>query len=364
MNYFIGHFKRLDWKLIISALVLSCIGLLLIYSISMGREDFSNFYKQVAFLVIGFSLMISLSFIDWRGLKDNSYLILTLYFICLLLLVGLFFFAPETRGINGWYRLGVVSLDPIGLTVIVLIILLAKFFSKRHVEMYKLHHIILSGFYIAIPFVLIAIQPNLGSALILVAIWIGILIISGIKLKHFFLLILCGLLIFTLGWLFFMKDYQKNRITSFLRPDTETLGMNWSQTQSKIAIGSGGILGQGFAKGSQTQNGFLSEPHTDFIFSVLGEEFGVVGSAATLLLLMFMLWRIIRTSIHSQSNFPRLFALGLAIFIFSQAFINIGMNLGITPVIGLPMPLVSYGGSNLLAIFAGLGILQSIRVNT
>jgi rod shape determining protein RodA len=363
MQYIINHLKRLDWKLIFLAIALCSIGFAAICSISIGRGDFSNLEKQVIFFIVGIILMFTLSFIDWRGFKENPYLILILYFICIVLLAGLLTFGPQTRGIRGWYRLGFFSFDPIGAMIIVLIILLSKFFSKRHIEMYKLRHILLSGFYALLPFALIAKQPNLGSALMLVAIWIGILVVSGIKLRQFFLLIICGILMFGIGWSFLLRDYQRNRITSFLNPDAEVLGMNWSQTQSRIAIGSGGVFGQGFSKGSQTQNGFLSEPYTDFAFSAFAEEFGIAGILAMLVLLVLLLWRILKMALAADSNFSRIFASGLAIFIFSQAFINIGMNLGVLPVIGLPMPFVSYGGSNLLAIFAGIGILQSMIAN-
>ena len=229
--------------------------------------------------------------------------------------------------------------------------------------MYKLPHIFLSGFYVLIPFLLIARQPDLGSALILVALWIGVLVVSGIKLRHFFILVFCGILITSLSWIFFLKEYQKERVVSFLAPQVETLGINWSQTQSRIAIGSGGIWGQGLGRGSQTQYGFLSEPYTDFIFSAIAEEFGLVGVSFILFLFTFLIGRIMRIAVSAKSNFPRLFAFGFAIVLFSQLFIHIGMNLGILPVIGLPLPLISYGGNNLIAVFIGLGILQSIRTH-
>lgn len=360
----INYLKKIDWILIASVLLLTVIGTILIISISLSEGDFLNLKKQIIFIIIGFFLMIIFGFFDWRGLKDNPYFVLVLYAICNLFLFGLFLFTSEIRGVKGWYKIGPFSFDPIGGTTIVLIVILAKFFSKRHVEMYKLWHIILSGFYVLIPFILIARQPDLGSALILLVIWVGILIISGIKLKHFIVLGFVGIVVFTASWLFFLKDYQKNRVLSFLQPEQEILGINWSQTQSKIAIGSGGLFGQGFGKGSQTQYGFLSEPHTDFIFSALAEEFGLFGVFILLSLFSILFWRIMRIAFLASSNFPRLFAVGLALFIFSQMLIHIGMNLGVLPVIGLSLPFVSYGGSNLIALFAGLGILQSIRVNS
>jgi len=262
----------------------------------------------------------------------------------------------------GWYKIGFLSLDPIEFTKLILIVLLAKYFSMRHVEMYRFRHIIFSGVYVFLPFILIFMQPNLGSALILLILWVGILSISGIKLRHFIALLLCGILVFSLGWFFFLKDYQKARIMSFLTPQGDPRGMNWNQTQAKIAIGSGGFIGQGFGKGSQTQYGFLPEPQTDFVFSAIAEEFGLAGTVVMFAAFLALLWRIIKIAVGAQSNFPRLFAAGFAIIIFSQLFINIGMNLGILPVIGISLPFVSYGGSGLLTMFAGLGILQSIRV--
>jgi len=352
------HFRKFDWILIITSILLVGFGLVSIYNISL-----TYFLKQIIFLGIGLILMISLSFFDWRGFRENPYFILVLYFVCLLFLLGLFFFVPEIRGVKSWYKIGPVSFDPIGLTTVVLTILLAKYFSMRHIEMYKLSHIILSGFYVLLPVILIFFQPNLGSVLILIALWLGVLIISGIKLRHSLILALCGLLILALSWSFLLRDYQKERIVSFLRPQVEPLGINWSQAQSKIAIGSGGIFGQGLGQGSQTQCGFLSEPHTDFIFAVIAEEFGLIGVSVLIFLFIVLIWRTMKIAISAKSNFPRLFASGIAIILFSQIFIHIGMNLGILPVIGIPLPLVSYGGSNLIAIFIGLGILQSIKTH-
>jgi len=357
------HFKKLDWILIISALLLMSIGLLEIYSSSLSKGNFLNFKKQIVFLVISIFLMFLFSFLDWRIFPENSYLILVLYFFCLLSLVGLFFFAPEIRGTKGWYKLGLISIDPIEFTKIMLIILLAKYFSKRHIEMYRISHILISGVYFLIPAILIFFQPNLGSVLILAILWLGILIISGIKIRHFFFLLVLFLLILALGWQFFLKDYQKQRIISFFQPKFEPKGIGWSQVQSKIAIGSGGIFGQGIFKGSQTQYGFLPEPQTDFIFSAIAEEMGILGVFILFLSFSILIWRILKIALSAQSNFPRLFASGFTILLLTEIFIHIGMNLGLLPIIGISLPFLSYGGSNLIATFVGLGIIQSIKVH-
>lgn len=361
MSVLTSHFKKLDWWLIVSAVLIAGFGLASIYSSALPKGDFLNFEKQVIFFVVGLALMFLISLFDYRILRNNSYLILTLYFICLLLLTGLFFFAPEIRGTKGWYKLGLFSFDPIEPTKLVLIILLAKYFSMRHVEMYKFRHIVFSGIYVFLPCLLIFLKPDLGGTMILIAMWLGILFISGIKMKHFLILSLCFLMIIGLAWSFLLKDYQKDRVLSFIFP-YDPLGGSWSQTQSKIAIGSGMILGQGVGKGFQVQYGFLPEPHTDFIFSVVAEEWGFLGISALFLLYINLIWRTLKIAIDSQTNFPRLFASGFAIILIAQFVINIGMNLSMLPVVGIYLPLVSYGGSGLIGTFVGLGILQSIKV--
>ena len=359
---FISSIRKLDWVLIIAPFLLFSFGLVSIYSSSLGKGDFLNFKKQIIFFVIGVSFMFFLSFFDWRIFRENTYLMLILYCLCLILLIGLFFFAPEIRGVKAWYKLGPVSFDPIEFTKIVLMLILAKYFSMRHIEMYRIRHILLSGSYVLLPSVLIFLQPNLGSVLILVVLWVGVLIISGIKLRHFLILVLCGILVLIFSWGFLLKDYQKTRIVSFLSP-SDPLGVSWNQNQAKIAIGSGGLLGQGLGSGSQTRYGFLPEPQTDFIFAAIAEETGLAGVGVLLLLFLVLIWEIIKIAISSQSNFPRLFATGFSILLISQFFIHIGMNLGILPIIGISLPFVSYGGSGLIATLAGLGILQNIKTN-
>jgi len=361
MKLALFHFRKLDWILIGAILLLVVIGLLSIYSSSLGKGNFLNFKKQIIFFGIGFFLMIAFSFFDWRVLRDDPYLVLVLYFLCLLTLAGLFFFAPEIRGSRSWYKIGIISIDPIEFTKIILIILLAKYFSTRHIEMYQIRHILLSAIYVLLPAILIFLQPNLGAVLILIALWVGILIVSGIGLRHFFILCFCFFLIFILNWFFLLKEYQKERIISFVSPEIELFGIGWSQNQAKIAIGAGGFLGQGISKGSQTRYGFLPESHTDFIFAAIAEEMGLVGVLVLLFLFSIIIWRIFKIALSSTSNFPRLFAVGFNILLISQIFIHIGMNLGILPIIGIPLPLISYGGSSLIATFIGLGILQSIK---
>lgn len=361
MNVITGQLKKLDWGLVVPSGMLVVFGLLALYSVAVAKNDFSYLYKQIIFFAVGFLIMVLLSYFDYRALKNNSYLILILYGICILLLAGLHFFAPEIRGTKGWYKIGTLSLDPIEPMKIVLVVLLAKYFSMRHIEMYKFRNIVASGFYVLIPALLIFIKPDLGGTAVLVLVWLGILLVSGIKTKHFLILFLCFLVVAAALWGFVLKDYQKERITAFLFP-YDYFGASWSQNQTKISIGSGQIFGQGLAQGSQVQYGFLPEPHTDFIFSVISQEWGFLGVLILFGTYGYLVWKVLRIAIISESNFPRLFASGFAIILISQFFVNIGMNVSVFPVVGIYLPFVSYGGSGLIGNFIFLGILQSIQM--
>lgn len=356
----LSHFKKLDWGLIIPAIVLVCFGLAGIWSTCVAKNNFSNFEKQVIFFAVGFIIMILVSMADYRILRNNSYLILFFYGICLALLLGLHFFAPVIKGTRGWYKVGLLSLDPIEPTKIILVVLLAKYFSMRHVEMYKFRHIIFSGLYVFLPALLVFIKPDLGGTAVLLLIWLGILFVSGIKIKHFLILSLCFLLVAGFAWQFLLKDYQRQRITAFIFP-YDYFGASWSQNQTRISIGSGQIFGQGLARGSQIQYGFLPEPHTDFIFSVIAQEQGIIGVTILFFTYGFLVWRVLKIALEAKSNFPRLFASGFAIILTAQFFINIGMNLSLLPVVGIYLPFISYGGSGLIGNFISLGILESIK---
>jgi len=357
------YLKKVDWVLFFSAILLTFAGLLSIYSSSFFKGDFLNFKKQIFFLVLGIILMVFFSLIDWRTFRENPYLILAFYFLNLCALAFLFLFAPITNGTRGWYRFGLFAIDPIEPMKLILIILLAKYFSMRHIEMYRISHIFISGIYVLLPSLLIFLQPDLGSVLILLLLWLGVLIISGIEIRHFLILVLLFCLVFAFSWSQLLKEYQKERIMSFIAPNLEPLGMGWSQFQSKIALGSGGIFGKGFRGGSQVQYGFLTAPQTDFIFSAIGEEFGFLGITFLLGLIFIFFLRTIRIAFEAKTNFPRLFATGFAVLFTVQIFIHIGMNLGILPIIGISLPFVSYGGGGLIANYVGLGILQSLKIN-
>ncbi len=358
---FLCRLKKIDWFLISPAVFLTLLGLISIYSSSLSDGDFLNLKKQIIFFGLSIFLLIFLSFFDLRFLKTNSCLVLSLYFLSLLSLGGLFLLGSEIRGVRGWYTLGSFSFDPVPFSAIILIIVLAKYFSGRIAELQRFLPILFSGVYAAIPVGLILLQPDLGSSLSLVAIWLGIVIFSGIRLRHFLILALIFVLLFSLSWEFWLENYQKQRILSFLNPEIDKEGISWSVNQSKIALGAGGIWGEGIGKGSQTQYGFLPEPKTDFIFSALGEETGFFGIFLLLAALFLLFWRVTKIAFLATKNFTRLFATGFGLLILSQSFINIGMCLGLFPVVGIPLPFVSYGGSQILAFYLGLAVLMSLK---
>lgn len=361
MENILTHLKKMDWALTLLAMALVLMGLVSLYSSSQARGNFFNFQKQLLFLGLGMILMLIFSFLDWRIFRLRSGFILGLYFLGLLSLLVLLFFGPQIRGVRSWFRLGAFFIHPIEPLKLVLIILLAKYFSMRHIEMYNVSHILISGVYVFFPAALVFFQPDLGSVLILVLLWKGMLLASGIKLRHFLMLILAFLLAFMVSWQYFLLDYQKERIVSFLVPEQDLLGIAWSRQQSQIAIGSGGVWGQGFGAGSQVQMGFLVEPQTDFIFAAIAHEFGLVGVVILLALMIFLFFRILETALEARSNFARLFASGFGFTLLVQALVHISMNLGLLPIIGISLPLVSYGGSGLLFSWIGLGILQSLK---
>ncbi len=351
---------KIDLPLILSVATISTIGLISIYS-STGPEAFK---RQLFFILFGFLIFFILSSFDWRLLKENSFFVLFIYLGSIALLIALLLFGPEIRNVQRWFRVGPVMIAPAELAKLALIIVLAKYFSMRHVELYKVRHIVLSGVYAFIPTFLVFRQPDMGTAVIFIILWAGILVISGIKLKHFFALGMIGIASAGFIWSFLMQDYQKDRVIGFLSPELDPQGIGWGGIHARVAIGNGGIFGQGLMRGSQTQYGYLPEPHTDFIFAAIAEEMGFIIVVLLLLAMAVMVWRMLKIIFNTDSNFPRLFVSGFLIVVMFQSFVNIGMNLGLLPIMGTPLPLVSYGGSSILFTFTGLGILESMRYNS
>ena len=354
---FRSYFRDIDLLLMLAIVFLCGLSIVNMFGIDGSGPLFK---KQIILVCVGLVVMILFSFLNYRYLKNYSLPVLLLYILSLLLL-GLTLFSQSVRSTNSWLIFGNYTFEPSELTKLCLIILTAKYFSQKHIYIYQFGHIIASGLYFVIPTALILKQPDLGSASILILIWAGLLVAAGINKKHLGFLLLVATILFSSAWFFVLKPYQKERVVSFFNQTEDPLGSGYNLIQSKIAIGSGSWFGNGLGHGSQATLGFLPEPHNDFILASFVEQFGFVGATTLLGVILFVVYRILNIGASSGFNFGKLFSVGLAIFIFSHVFISVGVNIGILPVTGLPLPFFSSGGSNLVSIMAGLGILQSIK---
>ena len=326
-----------------------------------GEENAGEFFnKQIIWILMGFAIFFVFSFIDFRFLRRTD-ILMFIFLLTNFILLMLFVLGYVSHGAKSWFNFGYFSFQPVDMMKLVLVLILAKYFSRRHVEIRDIKHIFISGFYMLIPLVLVLLQPDFGSAVVVFFIWLGMVLVSGISKAHLFLVFTSGLIIFTSFWFFVFAPYQKARISNFINPLADIHGTGYNAFQSTIAVGSGEILGKGLGFGTQSRLKFLPQPQSDFVFAAYAEEWGLVGSFLIFLLYGFVIWRILFSATLGASNFEILFGMGLAIFFMSHILINIGMNLGLMPVAGIPLPFMSYGGSHLLAEFTGLGILMSMR---
>jgi rod shape determining protein RodA len=322
--------------------------------------DAGFFHAQLMWTGISLVVFFVLSFLDFRFLKKTK-VVMALYLFFIALLCLLFVFGSTIKGATSWFSFGSFSFQPVDFVKLVLIIMLAKYFSRRHVEIKNPKHIFISAVYAVVPFLLVFIQPDFGSAIIIFFIWFGLTLVSGISKKHLLIVFGIGAVAFFLLWSFVFHPYQKSRIMTFLDPLSDVRGVGYNAYQSTIAVGSGQIVGKGVGYGTQSRLKYLPEYETDFIFAAFAEEWGLLGAVTILILYMLVIWRILRLSMYAATNFEMLFGMGFAILIMAHAIVNIGMNIGLMPVTGITLPFMSYGGSNLLMLFAGLGILMGMN---
>lgn len=353
-------FKRfigIDWILFFAVLLISLAGL-----ITMSSLGDRNIYfgRQVVWLIISFGIFFGFSLIDFKFLRRTQ-VIVWIFSLSVGLLGSLFLIGTIAKGAQSWLSLGLFNVQPAEVVKLVLILLLAKYFSRRHVEIRNIRHIIVSGGYAFLVFVLVLVQPDFGSALIIFLIWFGMIMVSGLSKKHLLAVIMLGALAFALMWTTMLQPYQKARIMTFLDPLQDIRGTGYNAYQSTIAVGSGELMGKGIGYGTQSRLSFLPEYQTDFIFAAFAEEWGFVGVLILFSLFAIVIWRIISNALHGATNFETLFGIGLAVLLMSHFVVHVGMNVGLLPVTGLTIPFMSYGGSHLVVTFAGLGILMSMR---
>lgn len=360
MNF--RYIGKIDKVLFSAVLLLVIIGLITIFSVSYSGDgaNFLNFKKQVFFALAGFLAMFISASVDYRMLKNYSGVF---YVVMTILLIAVLFVGNLTRGTTGWFDLGYFSLQPAEFAKIVMIVVLAKCLSEMGNYSRITKKILISGLYAGLPIGLILLQPDLGSALVIIFIWFCLLAVFGLKKKQIVFFFLAGLLVFAGSWSFVLKDYQKGRIMTFVDPQSDPLGSGYNVIQSMVAIGSGSLWGKGLGHGSQSQMNFLPEKHTDFIFAVIAEEMGFIGGALVLILFAIIYYRLFMIAEEAQDNFGKLMVLGAVFLLAFHMLINIGMNMGIMPVTGIPLPFVSYGGSSLIAFSIMIGIVQSVYIN-
>lgn len=357
--------KKLDWILVGSVILLLVIGLLSIASASQARTGaFTVFKKQLIFTFLGLALLLFLASVDYRFWRNYPAIILSLYAFSLLLLTALLFVGAKIRGSTSWFQFGILGFEPVEITKFILIALLAKYFSSRHVDFGLFRHIIISGVYVFFPVALVLLQPDLGSVILMIIIWVAIMLASGIRVRHLLILFLIFAILSGSAWMFFLKDYQRARIMTFFEPRSDPFGQGYNVLQSIIAIGAGGFWGKGLGHGSQSQLNFLPEQHTDFIWATIAEEWGLLGVTFVLILWGIIFWRLFITAAGATTNFARLFIFGFMVLLLTHISINIGMNMGFMPVTGIPLPLLSYGGSSLVSTLIAFGIIQNIKISS
>lgn len=354
----VGWFAGIDLYLVAGVAAIGCIAALNLYGI--GGADHTLFRRQVVLVVAGLVIMVVISLVNYRYLKNHSLPVLVLYGISLVLLMSTLFFS-EIRNIRAWIVVGGQQFEPSELMKLGLIILLAKYFSQRHVHIKQFRHIIVSGIYCALPALVVLQQPDLGSTVILIVVWLVMLLSVGIRMRHLFLLSVVGLIGAYLAWIWALAPYQQDRILAFIDPYQDPTGYGYHIIQSQTAIGSGGLFGRGLGQGSQAMLGFLPEPYNDFAFASFVEQFGLIGATGAIAIIVFIVWRVVRIGRNSSNNFARLFCVGVATVIFAHTTVSIAVNTGLLPITGIPMTFMSYGGSHLISVMLALGVVQNIK---
>ncbi|MDP2705268.1 MAG: rod shape-determining protein RodA [Patescibacteria group bacterium] len=357
MKGFFSHLLNIDWFLFSSSFAIAVMGLITMNSF-VGESYF--FEKQIFWLVLSVCVFYALSFIDFRFLRRTE-VVVPVYLSIITILILVLFLGATVKGAQSWFDFGNFSFQPSDPAKLALILILSKYFSRRHVEIAHIRHILVSGFYALVLFLLVFFQPDFGSSIIIFFLWLGMVLVSGISKQHLLIVLLLGLTVFSILWFYVFENYQKQRILTFIHPLTDIQGAGYNAYQSTIAVGSGELWGKGIGYGTQSKLQFLPEYETDFIFAAFAEEWGFIGTLLLFSLYALLFGRIIVNAVHGATNFETLFGFGVAILFMSHFIIHIGMNIGLLPVTGVTVPFMSYGGSHLLTEYASLGILMGMR---
>ncbi len=349
---------NVDWVLAGAAIALALVGVAMVYSATHSSANADLYLKQLGLIGAGTVALVVTATIDYRRLADRAMLI---YALSALSLVYVLRFGPVKAGTRRWIELGGFQLQPSELVKLAAAIVIAKIFAEYRQETLGLRDVALPGAAVGLLVLLIARQPDLGTAACLVPLFLGVAFLAGLRMRAVLGLAAVMLLVAALAWPF-LKDYQKTRIYTFLDPSLDPRGAGYQKIQSQIAVGSGGFVGRGFLEGSQSQLGYLPARHTDFVFSVLAEEAGFVGVVVVLALYLFVVWRMLETARLARDRLGAFLVAGITASFAFQVVYNVAMVAGLVPVKGLPLPLMSYGGSSILSSLMGIGLVLSVRM--
>lgn len=351
--------RKIDWVLMGVTGLLLASGLATFFA--MGPDSHGIFVRHAGLIVIGIVVLVGVSLIDYRIFRHSSIPALTLY-IATIFMLALALAEQKIRGSSAWLDVWGFRFEPSEFAKLALLILLAKYFSQKHVEIYRAKHLIVSGIYVAIPTLLTLLQPDLGSVIVYVVLWIVMLLAAGIKRRHLLAILMLGTVCASLGWFFVLKPYQKDRIVAFVNPYLDPHGTGYNTIQSKITFGSGRWVGTYFSATRSKLPVLVPEPYTDFTFATYAQKFGLLGVFVLLGLLALLFLRIGAIVGRAPNNFAKLFGIGYLAIIGIHIVINGGMNVGILPITGIPFPFLSHGGSHLVTIMAGLGLIQGMKI--
>jgi rod shape determining protein RodA len=355
VNFF---FKR-DYSLLIFPIILSIFGLSSIFSLGTSN---TLFLKQMVLTLIGISIAFGISLMDLRFLKQGHF-IFSFYVLMSLLLTALVVLGHTINGAQSWFKIFGISLQPVEFAKFALMAILAKFFYKRHSEVSYLPTLIFSFVYAAIIFVLTLLQPDLGSGLVILGIWAIVVFVSGIPKQYIFAMGFLAAMVGIFSWTFLFQQYQKDRLLNFVDPTRDIRGSGYNVYQSMIAVGSGGMWGKGINFGSQSKLSYLPEYETDFIFAAFAEEWGFFGVMLCLATFLFLIFKMLSLSLDMESNFEILFVVGIAAYFIIHFCVNVGMNIGLLPVTGIPLPFMSAGGTHVLLEWVMMGCIISFTKN-
>lgn len=356
-NLNLKKYKDFDWQLAVSAMAIFLLGLLLLFS-SRYPHNLDYVLKQLSWFLLGALIFIFIVNVNYRKIVGLANVF---YFLTIFLLMLVLIFGSQRSGAQRWLAIGPFNFQPSEFAKIFVTLSLVQYLAT-HKDTGAPRHIFITILMAAVPFLLVLKEPDLGTALIFVPILFILLYVWGAPVKYLLSLVACGAILSPLGW-FLLKDYQKDRLMVFMDPGIDPLGAGYTVIQSRIAIGSGGLFGKGWLAGTQNQLNFLAERHTDFIFSVAGEEWGFFGGVILIALYYILIKRALGIAEKTDDPCGKLLAVGLAAIIGIQVVVNLSMTMGFMPVVGLPLPLVSYGGSSLLITMAALGLLESIAIH-